>query len=132
MRRESIRRAYKRGLIEPLARRTDRQEVEKQPYSRNTRGMKEWQAFVGRMLREARDRLFHADGYDDAYEWVFDDTNGMYRLMPADGHVSKFWTSTRWIEEPSVHVLENGERWTFLGFGADGNPRWEEVIDNAP
>lgn len=66
MRRGSIRKAYKRGVIEPVARSIDRRETEKQPYSRNTRHFKEWHAFVGRMLREARDRLFHVKGTDNA------------------------------------------------------------------
>lgn len=62
MRRGSIRKAYKYGLIEPLARSIDRRETERQPYSRNTRNSKEWHAFVDRMLKEARDRLFHVKG----------------------------------------------------------------------
>lgn len=66
MRRGSLRKAYRGGLIEPLARSVDRRETEKQPYSRDTRSTKEWHAFVGRMLREARDRLFHVKGVDDA------------------------------------------------------------------
>ena len=66
MRRGSLRKAYTRGLVEPLARKIDQQEVDKQPYSRNTRCTKVWHATIGQMLREARDRLFHVKGTEDA------------------------------------------------------------------
>ena len=54
MRRGSIRKAYKHGLIEPVARKIDRQEIDKQPGSRNARHVKTLQQMLNSLLASLR------------------------------------------------------------------------------
>ena len=57
MRRGSIRKAYKHGLIEPVARKIDRQEIDKQPGSQCTRAVKARWQWLDRGLNHGHDRV---------------------------------------------------------------------------